>query len=575
MNDGKTFLQRIDERNTKTTYTKICPEVGPLFVDSDDPVTAAWTKSTFNGIVNEVATAVERKPGRNTTLYKAAIKAHIKLVQNNLVPEQKITDALYEAAHTCGLHTDKECGPQGIRNSIASGYVAAQKIGPQPVPSVKNPDVNEVPIESFGIPHLIDAAELAPQPGETLENIEEDFWEARNSLKLIYQAALSQMCAPWAVLACCTARALTLIPPSITLPPIIGGPGSLNWYAAIVAKSGGGKGAANAVAARLIPQEIIIRGIGSGEGMIETYQRSTKGQDPPPPVTSVLFSVDEIDTLGAMGGRSGQTTMTIVRQGFSGETLGLSYRGRQTETVTAHTYRMTMLASVQPERAGVLFDDAGGGTPQRFMWFHGRDRRITATPPQWPTDKTGRPRVVPLMSARELAKSVGVILIPDVAATTIREARAASMNGDDNALDSHALFAREKFAYALAFLDARTEISEDDWRLSGIAANVSDWCRTKAQEGYLEGKHRQSRERGSLRAIEDDERSIVEKETYAKHLHRLIAWIVKTLTESGPLTPGDLNRKASGRDRSRLAAALTTAQEHALVDLVDGKWVLA
>ena len=38
-------------------------------------------------------------------------------------------------------------------------------------------------------------------------------------------------------------------------------------------------------------------------------------------------------------------------------------------TCDAHTYRTTLIISVQPERAGGLLAAVGGGTPQRFMWF--------------------------------------------------------------------------------------------------------------------------------------------------------------------------------------------------------------
>lgn len=412
----------------------------------------------------------------------------------------------------------------------------------------------------------------ADDPVQTLEEIEQDFWESRDHLQLIYQAALSRMASPWAVFACSAARLLSLVPPAITLPDIIGGPGSLNWFAAIAAKSGGGKGAAMAVAAKLVNSEdIIVRGIGSGEGMIEAYQRSTKTQDPPPPIVSILFSIDEIDSLGAMGGRTGQTTMAIVRQGFSGEKLGYSYRGRQSETVASHTYRMTIVASVQPERAGVLFEDAGGGTPQRFMWFPGRDKRITEHPPEWPTDWYGERRIS-LISNTDIARSLGTVTVPDVVRDTIRKARAASMSGDDNALDSHALFCREKLSYALAFMDGRTEINEHDWRLSGVAADVSNWCRSKAQDGYEAGKHKKSRELGSQRAIENDERELVEKSTYAMHIHRISCWVTKTLDAAGPLTIGALSKKASSRDRPRLWAALASVIEQGLVEETDGKW---
>jgi len=491
---------------------------------------------------------MDANSGRNAELNKAA--AYLGRFP---IPRPQLRDLLIDACRANGVLT--EDGQRQCDATITSGFAKADKDGPRTLD-----ELNHLVVE-------VGAHKL--QPKAELETLEQDFWNARESLQLIYQAALSRMASPWSVLACCAARILCLIPPAITLPAIIGGPGSLNWFAAISAKSGGGKGAAMAVAAKLVDAEIIVRGIGSGEGMIEAYRRSAKEEDDY--IESVLFSIDEIDSLGAMGGRSGQTTMAILRQGFSGEKLGYSYRGRQSETVPAHTYRMTIVASVQPERAGVLFDDAGGGTPQRFMWFPGRDKRITAQPPDWPTNH-GHERVLALIARMDLG--TGTIAVPTIVPQTIRQARAASMSGDDNALDSHALYCREKFAYALAYMDGRTEINEDDWRLSGIAATVSDWCRAKAQEGYQSAKLRQSRERGSLRAVENDERDIVAQQTYSTHIQRIVTTIMKALKNHGPMTQGALNKRITSHDRPRLGAALASAVEHELIAEIDGKWTL-
>lgn len=417
------------------------------------------------------------------------------------------------------------------------------------------------------------AGDTPPNEQRTLEELEENFWDARDELRLIYQTALSRMCSPWAVLAICTARILSRVPSSIELPNIIG-PGSLNWFAVISAKSGGGKSAAMAVAERLVGGYVNVRNVGSGEGMIECYQRGeSKGKEAPPEVESVLFSIDEISSLGAMNNRAGQTTMSIIKSGFSGNDLGYSYRGRQSEIVAARSYRMTLVVAVQPELAGVLFDDTGGGTPQRFMWFPGRDKRITADTPEWPTDDRGE-RTLQLPSYDELLEANRIIRIPDVAVREIRETRAASMAGDDNALDSHALFCREKFAYALAMMDSRFVISEDDWKLSFIAGAVSDWCRTKSQEGYQAGKRRQSRDRGALRGIENDERTLVETAVREKHITRISLWIKKTLTDQGPLSRGALNIKVAARDRPRLDSALDEARNMRWITQSDesGKW---
>lgn len=413
-----------------------------------------------------------------------------------------------------------------------------------------------------------------------LELIEKDFWTARPELELIYTAALAQMASPWAVLACCVARILCLVPPAITLPPIIGDKGSLNWFAAIVAKSGGGKGAAMSVARQLVPGNIEIRPIGSGEGMIECYDRAPKkGDDPPPPVISILFDVAEVDSLGAIGNRTGQTTLAILRQGFSGETLGYSYRGRQSEQVISHTYRMTLTVSVQPLRAGILLDDGGGGIPQRFMWFPARDRRITADVPQWPLDEQGRQKIIASISMQDLARAAGTVNMPREIWAEIREARAASMRGDDNALDGHALFCREKLAYALAYMDGRTAVDLEDWRLAGIASSVSDWMREKSIESYREGQEEEARERGRLRGLEGAHSETRKSREQADRPGRVMRNVLVAVTKAGPggISNRELARnKIRSTDRDLLPGALDYLVTQNKIRQLEGTttWVL-
>lgn len=421
----------------------------------------------------------------------------------------------------------------------------------------------------------------SPEPSGDLETLEQDFWTAREQHQLIFDAALSRMASPWAVFACCVARALALVPPTIVLPAIIGGVGSLNWFGVIAARSGGGKGAAMTVASRLITDDVNMRPIGSGEGMIECYNRApAKGDNPPPPVTSVLFSIEEIDALGAINSRSGQTTMSILRQGFSGETLGFSYRGRRGESVSAHTYRMTLIASVQPSRAGTLLDDSGGGTPQRFMWFPGRDRRITADVPGWPTDRVGEmltlsPRLTP---AWELMANAGAAEVPPEAAAEIRRARAASMSGDEDALDGHALFCREKLAYALAYLDGRIAVNSEDWRLAGIASAVSDWMRDKSVEAYRMSKVDEFRERGELRGVEAAAADLGKAQEQTDRATRVYNRVVERIRRAGPegISNRDLVRAVSSRDRTLIQPALDFAAAQGVVRQIEGTttWVI-
>lgn len=422
-----------------------------------------------------------------------------------------------------------------------------------------------------------------PTGGGELELLEEDFWTSRPQHQLIFDAALSRMASPWAVFAFCVVRALAMVPPSITLPAIIGGRGSLNWFAAITAASGGGKGAAKMVARDLISTNIAEKPIGSGEGMIECYnrgpQRLKKGEEPLPPVVSVMFEVDEIDTLGAMHGRSGQTTMVMLRQGFSGEQLGFSYRSRTNEVVASHTYRMTLVAAVQPARAGALLDDSAGGTPQRFMWFPGRDRRIVENPPGWPTDVIGEMLSLnPYLAAdRKLMEALGPAVIPDEAAKLIRSSRAADMRGESGALDGHALYCREKLAYALAYMDGRTEVQSEDWRLSGIAAAVSDWERNRTLEAYQSAKENESRERGQIRGVEAAAAELGKASEQMSTADRVRRNVLRKITQAGPegLPNRRLIQAIASADRMLLKPALDAMTSQGLIAQIEGttSWV--
>jgi hypothetical protein len=416
-----------------------------------------------------------------------------------------------------------------------------------------------------------------PTPVGELESLEQDFWTARPQHELIYKAAIASMASPWAVLACCVARMLTFVPPRFVLPPIIGSIGSLNWFAAIVARSGGGKGAAMGVARQLVTGEVFDSPIGSGEGMVECYNRAPgKGDDPPPPVISVMFTVEEIDSLGAMTGRSGQTTMTVLRQGFSGERLGMAYRGRRGEFVPAHTYRMTLVASVQPSRAGTLLDDSGGGTPQRFMWFPGRDKRITEEVTEWPVDRVGLRLSLSRVETWRMTSAASVVPIPPEAEAEIRRTRAADQRGESDALNSHALFCQEKLAFALAFMDGRVEIDSEDWRLAGIASRVSDWTREKATKSYQTAKEDESRDRGQLRGVEAAAADLGKLQERTDSSQRVLNRVIDKIKRSMPdgISNRDLDRSMS-RDRALMKGALDYAEGQGWITQREGTtiWV--
>jgi hypothetical protein len=269
--------------------------------------------------------------------------------------------------------------------------------------------------------------------------------------------------------------------------------------------------------------------------------------------------------------------MSVIRSGFSGENLGYTYRGRSKEVVRAHTYRMTMLVSVQPDRAGALFDDTGGGTPQRFQWFVGRDRRIRGDADLWPMTKQGRLRGIPLISRADLCRAAGIISIPDEACDTIRAARAASMSGDDNALDGHALYCREKFAFGLALIEGRTHITDEDWKLSGIATDVSNWTREGVQRKLATAEAEAARRRGALMGITRAASDLSGKQERGATDERVLRWILKKLEkiQGKRMTQAELYRGAASRDRHLIEGAVTHGIVLGVLRKVDGQVIIA
>jgi hypothetical protein len=402
-------------------------------------------------------------------------------------------------------------------------------------------------------------------PAPTLEDIETDFWE-RGSLKAIYSASLSQMCSPWAVLAYCAARALALVRPNAVLPALVGGPGSLNWFCAIAAISGGGKSASSAVARALVDSQVLQRNLGSGEGLIDAYVKPSNKEtgEPKGLHESVMFLADEIQSLSALGNRSGATLMPILRSAFSGDTIGFSYRQASDQHLEAHTYRMTLAVNVQPAKAGALTDDEYGGTLQRFMWFPGQDSRISATVKMTGVSALTLPPHSKWLYPRELR-------IPDAVTRFIRDERAKFMRGEKDPLNGHGPFIREKFAFALAVLDGRDEMSLDDWRLAGIAMAVSDHTRGWVTEQLDAAEKDEATKRGTLQGVSFAAANVSKAQEDWKRTRRIENWVMDKLIDAGSrgISEGELRRAARSTDRHSIAPTLTKLAEAGAVEKVE------
>lgn len=391
----------------------------------------------------------------------------------------------------------------------------------------------------------------------------ESFWESRERLGTIRQQARARRVSPWAVLGGVLARIIAATPPQVQLPSLVGGFGSLNLFVNIVGRSGQGKGASQAAASALVEHvggaafgELTV---GTGEGLSAAYVERTKDDDGHSTVVqhaeSALFDIAEVDTLSALANRQGATLISELRKIWSGERLGFQNRdSARTLPVDAHTYRASLIVGVQPNRSGALLNDADGGTPQRFVW-------LSATDPDAPNVAPHLPHPIRWMMPNEsvlpTVEGRRVMHVCDTARNIIDFASIARLRGQGDALDGHALLSRLKIAAALALLDERGDVNDEDWELSGVIMAESDRVRQSCQDALRDSAKQENEKRAELRA----EASLVAADhTIIAALERCKASILKQVTTEWI---------SASKVRKNLTPKMREYFDQCIVDLLD------
>ncbi len=410
--------------------------------------------------------------------------------------------------------------------------------------------------------------------GLTLDRAVE-FWESRPDLSAVRQQARARRVGPWGVLAGVLARVVAATPPELVLPPLVGGYGSLNQFWAVVAASGGGKGASQAAADDLISvygEHFNTLTVGSGEGISAAYVR-LEGNPPMPTQfnRSALFDVPEVDTLTALGGRKGSTLLSELRKVWSGEGLGFQNADRTRRfPVPAHSYRAALVLGVQPGRAAALLDDVDGGLPQRFCWVPVTDAGAPDVAPEAPKRIAWRAPQLPGASAAAPGRrlmGVCASVRHEVDAT-----RLAGLRGDGEALDGHSMLARLKLAAALALLDGRTGVLEEDWRLAGTVMEVSDHTRAQVVKALAEAARKTNEARAEAQARAAQIVAVRRAESDEDGIERCAQSIVKVLgAEPGGLTRSRLRNRLSPSARQHFEAALERLDECVLAEVLSGQ----
>lgn len=338
-----------------------------------------------------------------------------------------------------------------------------------------------------------------------------DFFSQRPILQHIRTSAQALMVAPWAVLGIVLTEALAATGPGYQGPALIGGNLIPNFGLIIVGRSGQGKGASEKAGRSCVHFASTTDGdmgritteqfpMGSGEGVVTTYRPAGIEDEEPNERDRAIFTVPEIDTLTALSSRAGSTIDSVLRSLLVGETLGFTNAGKDRRTrVQDGSYRAAVVIGAQPAKSDAILNAADGGLPQRFVW-------LPATDPNAPDICPALPEPVRIVLPME-TRGRYVFKVPSSVRQTIQNHRRNVLRGsqDVDPLDGHRMATQLKVAAALALLDGRADVSEDDWRLAYMvmiqSSNVRDDIRLELAQRRRESNRARAIERADTNTI--------------------------------------------------------------------------
>ncbi len=289
-----------------------------------------------------------------------------------------------------------------------------------------------------------------------------------------------------------------------------------------------------------------------------------------------------------------------------GERLGFGWANvEKAVVVMGHRYRMTMVVGVQPGRGAALFNDADGGTPQRFLWLSTTDRDAPDKPPEepeplslpaWPTcmeaaeadadsndgdgdgdgDGSMKVKFGPEVDQYQLQVPADkfafyVLELPPSVIEVIQQEQRAKLRGEVSeaeALDGHKLLCRLKVAAALMCMNGRTDkINEEDWDLAGVVMKVSNATRANVQKVLSTNRKRTEVARGRSDAVREVAKAEAIDAMVDKKIARIADGIRQKLRTENHQSLRDIKKRFSAPDRKHVWPALELLQKVGDVEL--------
>lgn len=432
-----------------------------------------------------------------------------------------------------------------------------------------------------------DPEPAAPPVSGALRDVLADsaaLFDSSAELRHIAAYARARGAGTWAVLGNVLVRTVLAVPHPVTLPPIIGGPVSLNLLLTIAGISGAGKDIAHAVAETAVSlnsggvaQRWEPHPIGTGEGIGRTFAASRKDKATGQTLTefyrrSALFVIRDIAAFDAVTERRGQTLVPELLKAAHGQELGHANATVEHRVILPpHSYRFGLSAGVQPGNGSSLLSEQSirDGLTQRFLWLPVRDGRrrqpvrepdpLAVTVPDFgvKVDEFNDPPQPPELVHLDVAEAIRREI------TAVNEAKDADPFGrSGDPLAGHRLLAQLKVAAAMALLHGRTGVGLEDWQRGGAVVAVSDAVTAEVAALSATASARDAAHRGELdghrQSAADATRETATVEAVAQRITGL-------LTTDQWTNEGDITRRFSPKRREFIAPALAVLTERGQV----------
>ena len=410
-----------------------------------------------------------------------------------------------------------------------------------------------------------------------------EFWESRESLRHIRDAAHANFASADAVLHQTLARVAAGLPAGWRMDTGVGSPCAVNYFTAVVGPSGIGKSHSSEIAAKLVPSagdlvtELDGIPLGSGEGFTSVFFKVSSvsadgGKASKRMVQShhnALFFTDEGESVMKMLERSGATLGPTLRSAWSGKNLGQANASAETKRILlGDRYSVGVVIGFQPTTILQLLQDDAAGTPQRFTFAPVID------PYMDPERVDPGPLNLDFLKGSALRKST---LVDEVIRKQLSEEELAIRTGRANPRplqDSQKPAMVARVAALLAYVDGRCDVSGDDWSLAEQVYAVSAAFRS---ELIFDAKERERAEADAKTEYYINRE--VGKAAAVKGIdaaeRRVREWLLRKLDEKGPMTSGKLKGLGNSRDSALINASLDALVYEGTLNLDGTKYSIA